>query len=167
MPVLQPQYLVNWGGSVATILATEVRGEFLNIYNLLNGNLDADNLANGSITSEKLANGSIGGDKIDNVPASKITGQFTTEQLPANVLGNGGGTVTGSIVYNVNPNTAFVKSYSNTEVVIAEVGTGTAKLQLTMNPTGDLLQIKQNGLVVFSVGNDGTVVPKKLQVPVI
>lgn len=167
MSTIQPLFLSSWIDNITLIKATEVRGEFLNIYNLVNGNIDADNIKDGAITQGKLAANSVKNDNIVDVAASKLTGTLSYSQLPAGLLQGSGGDVTGTLTFNLAADSPFIKSYLNTQATVIELGTGTSKLTLVMNPTGNLFELRLNGVAVLTVTADGTLIPKKLQIPVV
>lgn len=167
MGLINPQYLNNWKNDITVIDANEVKGEFLNLYELVNGNLDGSNIKAQSITSDKIAYEAVTNDKIKDVAAAKITGKLTTTQLPDGLFTTSGGSITGTITFQNTDVTPFIRSYRDAEVVIAEIGTGANKISIVVNPIGDLFQIRKGTTVMFSITADGTVVPKKLQVPVI
>lgn len=168
MPILNPLYLDNWQNNNLTVIdAEQVKSEFMNIYSAINGGLDASNLQDGSITSAKLSSNSVTADKIQSVPTSKLTGDVPEGQLPDNLLTGTGGTVNGTITFQNVDATPFLKSYKTGEVVLLEAGTGEDKITISVIPGGNLLQIKKGNDVIFSITNDGTVVPTKLRIPVI
>lgn len=168
MPILNPLHLDKWQNDNITVIdAEQVKSEFMNIYSAINGGLDASNLQDGSITSAKLSSNSVTADKIQSVPTSKLTGDVTEGQLPGNLLTGTGGTVNGTITFQNVDATPFLKSYKTDEVVLLETGTGEDKITISVNPGGNLFQIKKGTDVIFSITNDGVVVPTKLRVPVI
>lgn len=168
MATFIPQYLNLWKDFETTIKAPEVRGEFLNLYEAINGNLDADNIKDGAVTSSKIATEAVTNDKIKTIEASKITGQLSGSQLPSGLVQSQGGEITGSLVFNTPANTAYLKSFSNSEIILAEIGTGTNKITITVNPGGqEVLRILKGTTVLLSIGTDGALIPKKLQLPVV
>lgn len=169
MANVQPLYLNNWVDFLTTIQAAEVRGEFLNIYEALNGNLDASNIRDGSIGTSKLADGAVTDEKIRSVGAGKISGQLTPQQLPPGLLSSSGGEVTGGLVFNTAD--PLVKTYSNNFLVLFEAGTGQNKMRMVMHPTGpvrfEIIQGSNPTTSLLMIMDDGTLVPRKLRIPVI
>lgn len=165
MAIVSPLYLNNWINNSTIIDATQVRAEFQNVYNALNGQLSGDNFQDGSVTTSKIGDGAVTDNKIGSVSASKISGKLTFDQLPEGLLQGTGGEITGSLVFNTN--SPYIKSFVNTAVTIAEIGTGATKVSIVVNPTGNLFSILVAGNPIFSITQDGTVVPKQLRIPVI
>jgi hypothetical protein len=165
MATINPINLTKWLPNTP-ILSNEARAEFMNIYDLVNGNIDAENIADSSITKNKLANGAVTGDKLGEVPANKITGQLSQDNLPSSVFNSMGGTVTGSITFDVPQSTALLKNYDDEEVVIYEGGTGANKIQVFVGGP-DIFRIVRGGVAVFSVDSDAVTIPQQLKVPVV
>lgn len=97
--IIHPLNFNEWRDYETRIEALSVKQEFQNIYDLVNGNIDASNIKDGSITSAKLADGAVTGAKLSSVPATKITGKLSASQLPASTIYNTGGELTGSLVF--------------------------------------------------------------------
>lgn len=163
MAIISPKNLNKWQPNTP-ILSSEAREEFLNIYNLVNGNIDSANIKNGSITGGKLADGSITGAKISSIPASKIDGRLETSNLPENILTTSGGSLTGTLTFDVAPSTPLLKNYDTEETVLYEGGTGTSKIKIVVGGT-DVMKILVNDEVLWKVTTDGTEVPKQFKIP--
>jgi len=164
MAIVNPIHLNDWLPGTP-ILSTEAREEFMNVYNVINGGITADNITDGSLTGTKFADNSITGAKIVSIPASKITGQLTASQLPTGLLNTTGGTLTGTVVYEVAAGTALLKNYDAEEVVLYEGGTGMDKIKIIVGGAGNLLKITKNDAVLFTITDTGLLIPKQLQVP--
>lgn len=166
MAILTPQYLDQWQPGV-TIQASQVRAEFIQVYNALNGGLGPENLASNAVTRTKIAAGAITDDHIESISAAKITGSLSPSQLPNNLLLKTGGEITGSLVLNTG--SPYLKSYSDNRIVLFEAGTGANKTQLIINPSGSgsVFEIIRNGETLLYVAADGRLVPKKLVIPVV
>ena len=162
--IVRPLYLDNWINFTTTIQAPEVRGEFLVLYNLVNGNLDASNLQNASITTAKLVDGSVTNAKITNVDASKITGVLAFSQLPPSLASTNGATYTGTMTFDVQSGTPLINTYSNSEVVLFEAGSGTTKTRILVGGP-NALRIVFNGIDLLTVTTAGLVIPKSFKVP--
>lgn len=163
MPIINPIFLDNWQPNTP-IVSAEARAEFMNVYTLLNGDIDASNIADNSITTNKLQDGAVTGDKLDSVPASKITGRLALSNLPTSILDSAGGTVTGTFVFDVPQSTALLKNYEDEEVVLYEGGTGDAKIKLIVGGTS-VLRITRGADTLWSLENDGLTTPKALKIP--
>lgn len=167
MATVNPIHLSQWVNFTTTIDATQVRAEFQNIYNAINGGLDGSNIQDGSLTGNEFADNSIPGSKINSIPANKITGQLTVEQLPGGILNTTGGTVTGTLTFNVAATTPFLKKLNDEPVILLEAGTGPAKIQIIVEPNGSALKIVKNGVTFLEITNEGRLIPFKFKVPVV
>lgn len=147
------------------ISSSQAREEFLNVYNLVNGRLDAANFQNGSITSQKIADGAVGPEKIQAVPANKITGRLTASQLPTNLITSGGGQIDGTIIFNVGEQTPLIKNYDNEETVLYEGGTDKDKVRLIVGGKRTAVRIERGGTILWSLDTDGLETPVKLKIP--
>ena len=165
MSTLLPKHLAGWTNFTATIDAPQVREEFLNLYAAINGELDAENLKDGAVTTPKLADGSVTDAKIHSLSADKLTGHLPAELLPDTVLYNTGGTLSGTLLFETAD--PLLKTYSDTPVVLLEAGTGENKLTLTFHPAGDALELRRGDTVLLTLRGDGTLVPRKFQLPVV
>ena len=163
MAQVYPLNLNKWINLTTTIDATQVREEFLNIYNAINGNLDGSNLAGGAVTSTKIADGAVTNAKIDSVSATKITGKLTGSQLPDGIIFNNGGELTGSLLFSTTQ--PYLKTYSSDAITLIEAGTGDSKIKLIFNPTGNALELRRGNTTLLTVRQDGTLVPLKLIIP--
>lgn len=163
MAIISPVNLNKWKPGT-TISSTEAKAEFLNVYNAINGNLDATNLRNGSITGIKIQDGSITADKLSSIPASKIEGKLKAENLPANIMSLEGGTLTGTIMFDVQPKTPLLKNYDNEEITLYEGGTGEQKIKVIVG--GEyVFSIRLNDRLLWAVNSDGVAIPTKFKVP--
>ncbi len=164
MATISPIYVDNWINLVTTIKAPEVRGEFLNLYSAINGNLDGSNLATNSISTSKVVDNAITDAKISSVSASKITGAINPAQLPTNIATTSGGTYSGTLVFSVPTDTAIIKDYDNTEVVVYEGGTGANKVKLIMGGAY-AMRVNYGGVDLFVLSTTGTFFPKAFRIP--
>lgn len=166
MARLTPQYLHGWLNYEKIIQAPEVRSEFMNLYDELNGNLDADNIKDNSITSAKLVNETVTNDKIKNVAANKVIGKLTASQLPVNVFYADGGGLQGPINFTGLDHTVpLLKSDSATGSIIFQSGTGPTKLVISAGVGDTALKITYGGVELLTVYKDGRNEPKQLVIP--
>ena len=113
-------------------------------------------LAANSVTNAKLSSG---------ISASKITGSFTAANLPASlVYGDGSGQpLTQPLTFNTT--TAYLRTTNSAEQLLADLGTGSGRVQLYAGGTNGL-RIVVNGATVCTIGVDGKLTPSKLVIPV-
>lgn len=163
--LVTPLYLNNWKPGT-TIISDQATGEFLNIYNVLNGNIDGTNIAYGSIRDSHIG-GNISGDKITSIDASKITGKLNFNQLPDNILTTSGATLSGTIIFDVAPKTPLLKNYDDEEVTLYEGGAGDKKIKIMVGGDSFAVRITLGTKTLWELQNDGTEIPTNLKVPVV
>lgn len=163
MAKINPINLNKWQpGNV--IPSGEVKAEFLNIYNLVNGFIDSANLSADSVTTLKIVNEAVTDAKIKSVSASKIQGRLSFDNLPTNILNTAGGTLTGTLISQVVSPAPILKHYSDVAVLLYEGGTGENKTQVWVGGS-EGFRIVRNNVVLFQINSDGYTIPKSFIVP--
>lgn len=163
MATISPLHLNKWKAGT-TIVSSEAREEFLQLYNLVNGGLDSANIADRSITTRKLADGAVTAEKIGSIPASKLTGKLDAAVLPTNIFTTSGGSLTGGLTFDVPAGTALLKNYDNEEIVLYEGGTAADKIKIIVGGIA-ALRLTKNDVILWQITHDGTDIPSKLKIP--
>lgn len=165
MPIINPKNLNKWQPKTP-IMSNEAVEEFKNVYNLVNGNLDSENIRDGSITTNKLSVNAVQDKHIKSVDASKIVGQIAINSLPDTLLNSTGGTVNGTLTFNVPSGAAILKNYDVEETTLYEGGTSDNKIKIIIGGAA-IMKIVVGDNIVWQVTTDGTEIPKAFKVPVI
>lgn len=162
--LINSKYLHNWVPG-EYILSEEVKGEFLNIYNLVNGSINTDNIMPGAIDGTSLRDGSIGDNHIVSMNASKLTGVISSDLLPSDLLKTNGAVIQGTLTFEVDSSTPIIKNYEFEETTLFEGGTGDNKVRLVLG--GDAaMKVFYGENLLWKLNLDGIEEPVKFKLPV-